>query len=87
MEIKTNKQVVSGEHNGTKFSLDGGVLHIFGTTWDKSDLKTLIEVANLLHLQGFPIQEKKEAEKRNGFVYFTSSGGPWHEMCDDEDGE
>lgn len=56
MEIKSDKRCVSGEHNGESFTYDGGILYAFGTKWSKTQIKSLVEIANLLEIQAFKLQ-------------------------------
>lgn len=72
MQIETDIRLLTGEHNGHKFTFSSGFVEMFGHTWDKADIKTLVEIANLLHIDGFEMIEKRQPQKKqysslNGF--------------------
>jgi hypothetical protein len=69
MEIKKDVRVLNGEHNGTSFIYEGGLIQMFGRTWDKVDIKTLVEVANLLHLQNFELLDKQPPQKKSKSMF------------------
>lgn len=46
-------KIVEGTHNKESFRYNNGTLAIFGKIWDKQDIRTLIEIANLLDLEGY----------------------------------
>ncbi len=55
MNISENKQTIRGNHNGTQFILEGGLLLCLGGFWSKKKVKNLIEIVNLLQVQGFDV--------------------------------
>ncbi len=56
-------KIVEGKHNGKKFRFENGFLSVFSHTWNRKDIQTLVEIANLLQLEGYglkvPIGEKE----------------------------
>ena len=48
MLISENKNVIKGTHNGQKFKLVGGILTFYGVAWDLENVKTLVELCNIL---------------------------------------
>lgn len=56
-------KVVEGKHNKEGFRFEKGFLLMFGRRWDKDDIQTLVEVANLLQLEGYKIKRPIGTEK------------------------
>lgn len=50
-------KVLEGKHNKESFRYNDGFLHMFSRKWDKADIQTLIEVANLLSLEGYTLKK------------------------------
>lgn len=70
MEIKNN---IQGTHDGQEFIYEDGLLTVFGVTWDRKRIKTLVEIANLLDHQGYPIKSKKAVTR----IVYTGFGMPY----------
>lgn len=51
------KNVVEGKHNKESFRYENGFLVMFDRKWDKADIKTLTETANLLAHEGYVLKE------------------------------
>lgn len=49
-------KIVEGKHNKETFRYDDGFLKMFGRKWDKADIQTLVEVANLLSVEGYNLK-------------------------------
>lgn len=49
-------KVVEGKHNKETFRYEDGFLQMFGRKWDKADIQTLVEVANLLSVEGYSLK-------------------------------
>lgn len=67
--MKLNK-VVDGKHNQQNFAYRNGKLTMFNHTWDKADIKTLVETANLLAVEGYELKMpiRIEREQRQDFL-------------------
>lgn len=63
MKIKQDKRVVDGTHNGVEFKYEGGSIYCYEILWSKQKIATLIEIANLLELQGFPVLKNLHKKK------------------------
>lgn len=57
-------KIVRGQHNDKPFFFENGKVTMFNTVWDKDDIKTLVETANLLHLEGYEVKASNGVEKR-----------------------
>lgn len=57
-------KVLEGKHNKESFRYNDGFLHMFSRKWDKADIQTLIEVANLLSLEGYSLKKPIGTETR-----------------------
>lgn len=55
-------KIVEGYHNKVYFRYNKAKLYMFNYEWDKTDIKTLIEVANLLKIEGYDLKEAKETK-------------------------
>lgn len=64
------KNVVEGAHNKEHFRYDSGKVQMFGRAWDKEDIKTLVEVANLLEVQGYKLKVPTGRETRERYDMF-----------------
>lgn len=67
--MELNK-VVEGKHNNATFRYEDGFLQMFDRKWDKEDIKTLVEVANLLSIEGYNLKiptGKTKAVRRDMF--------------------
>lgn len=53
-------KLVEGKHNKEGFRYNKGFLEMFGRRWDRADIKTLVETANLLDVQGYKLKEPVE---------------------------
>lgn len=58
------EKIIQGEHRGRKFKWDNGFLHTFDRRWDKQEIEILIEIANLLQIEGYKIKKPKRMEKK-----------------------
>lgn len=79
-------KVVEGKHNNETFRYMNGKLQMFGRLWDKDDIKTLVETANLLSIEGYtlksPIGTKRvQVDSMFGGIYNVN------QKIYDEDGE
>lgn len=83
MQIKTD--TATGEHNGTRFSLVEGVLIIDGTRYGTEKIKAIVEIANLLKLEGFTIKERLPQTRRGSGSYSTFLGMDWGSDCGPEE--
>lgn len=68
------KKVVEGKHNKESFRFANGLLQMFGRSWDKADIKTLVEAANLLSHEGYVLKEPtgtrtRQVESMFGGIY------------------
>ncbi len=50
------KNILEGKHNKESFRYENGKLQMFGRIWDKGDIQTLVETANLLKLEGHDLK-------------------------------
>lgn len=71
--MKLNR-ILEGVHNNQTFRYDDGFLVMFDRRWDKADIQTLIEAANLLSVEGYPLKtptgtQKKMRRDMFGFQY------------------
>jgi hypothetical protein len=66
MQIKTDIRTISGEHNGLSFTLQGGVLSIAGRRYSKAEVKALVQIVNLLEVEGHTVAESLPLVKRKG---------------------
>lgn len=57
MQIKTDIRVITGDHNGIPFALEGGLLTIGGQKYSKSEIKALVQIANLLEVEGHKLKD------------------------------
>lgn len=67
-------KVVEGKHNKEPFRYQNGKLQMYGRLWDKPDIQTLVEVANLLSIEGYDLKvpirvEKRRVESMFGGIY------------------
>lgn len=65
-------KVVEGKHNGQSFRYEDGFLKVFNHSWDKDDIKTIVEIANLLSVEGYNLKVptgKSRQIKRDMFGY------------------
>lgn len=67
-------KIIEGKHNKQSFRFERGFLVIFGRKWDKADIQTLIEVANLLSIEGYDLKipvrvEEKTVDSMFGGTY------------------
>lgn len=79
-------KVVEGKHNKESFRYQNGFIQMFGRKWDKSDIQTLVEVANLLSVEGYTLKspigtQKQRVESMFGGMYVVD------QKMYDEDGE
>lgn len=70
------KNVVEGVHNKQAFRYEDGKLNMFERNWDKEDIKNLIEVANLLEIQGYKIKIPTGRQTKQRYDMF--SGGTFN---------
>ena len=68
MRIKERKEI-TGIHNKEEFKYEDGIVSVFGRRWNKKDIKTLVEIANLLELQGYKL--KKFTKYRGNTEYLA----------------
>lgn len=82
------KKVVEGKHNKESFRYENGKLQMFGRVWDKEDIKTLVEAANLLSHEGYTLKMPVRVEKREVYGMFGESYHVNQKVYDEnEDGE
>lgn len=67
-------KIIEGKHNKEHFRYENGFLNMFNKKWDKDDIKTLVEAANLLELEGYPLKSptgmaKTQVESLFGFKH------------------
>ncbi len=67
MKYEITKEVLRGEHNGIGFAWEDGYLIMFKRFWGKKGIRSLIETANLLEKEGYPLKESIEELKENPF--------------------
>lgn len=65
--------IVQGEHKGIHFSMSQGNLVCFGMAWTKEEIRTLVEIANLLKHEGYELNEKSEHTQ----IENSDQSGPW----------
>lgn len=82
MKINEDKRVISGEHNGNQFILNDGVLDYNGRLWSKKEVTDLINLCNLLKIEGYELKESRPltAEKRD---YILHWGGNFRGLYED----
>lgn len=51
------EQIIQGVHNKESFKFEKGFIYCFDRKWDRADIKTLVEIANLLDVQGYKVKE------------------------------
>lgn len=83
MRVKTN---LEGEHNGEKFILHDGYLGVFGSKLTLQGVKTIVEIATLLKVQGYDIREKAPKLKRP-YTIFDQMTGVQPEYYDENEEE
>lgn len=71
MRLKTN---LDGEHNGEKFILQDGFLHIFSSKLTLAGIKTIVEIATLLKVQGYDIRSKSPRLKQPYTIFDQMAG-------------
>lgn len=57
-------RVVEGKHNKETFRYEDGFLTVFGRRWDKTDIQTLVEIANLLSVEGYVLKVPTGTKKK-----------------------
>lgn len=68
------QNIIEGEHNKERFRYDNGKLNVMGRAWDKEDIKTLVEIANLLEMQGYKLKVPTGRQSREVFDPFSFGG-------------
>lgn len=56
-------KIIEGKHNEESFRFEKGFLLMFGRKWDKGDIQTLIETANLLTVEGYKLKKPSGTKK------------------------
>lgn len=85
MQIKTDIRTINGEHNGVPFALEGGLLTIAGHRYSKAEIKALVQIANLLEIEGFKLAESIPIVNRRGNKQFRHYFGlDWAQEWPDE---
>ena len=79
MNIEQDKQVVRGKHKEYEFTLNGGVLEFRGQSWSKKGIQTLVELGNLLTIQGYDFVAELPKPENNGNTVH------WRSYLDPED--
>ncbi len=69
MNINENKQVISGKHNDRSFTLNDGILEYMGDKWDNEKVKDLIDLCNLLKLEGYTLIDKVPSNKGSSMIF------------------
>jgi len=72
MEIQNEKKVLRGKHNEQEFILDGGVLEYMGQRWDQTKVKSLIDLCNLLKIEGYELTKKTQLISRSNIIMWPS---------------
>lgn len=80
------KKVVEGQHRGASFRYENGFLTMFNIKWDKTDIKTLVEAANLLELQGYKLKECIEVKQRKTMDIYGFTRTKTYKVYDDQPG-
>lgn len=65
------KNVVEGRHNTEEFRYLNGKLQVFGRQWDKEDIRTLVEIANLLEMQGYKLKVPTGKRTQKQYDFFS----------------
>jgi len=87
MEINQNRRIIKGKHKNEDFTYEDGYLTMFNIQWSKEKIKTLIETANLLHLEGYELQDKfsmTQSNQKNSFYKFLYDIDPGYPMDEGE---
>lgn len=61
------QRIIEGTHNKQEFRYEDGILIAFARRWDRSDIQTLVEIANLLALDGYALKVPKGTRKAKRF--------------------
>lgn len=86
MLIKTDRRIIDGEHLGVPFRYEGGYLLINGQTYSKAEIKALVNIGNLLELEGFKIADTKPIESRENQILVSGTwGNPFGFLDERED--
>lgn len=64
------KKVVEGKHNKVNFRYENGMLIMFDRKWDRDDIRTLIETANLLQHEGYSLKIPTGSHQREVYSMF-----------------
>lgn len=75
MKIKTDTRIIEGEHNGVPFKLEGGILQVNGYRYSKAEIRTLVNIATLLEVEGFKLVDTLPMVKRKGYISFIENSG------------
>lgn len=81
------KKVVEGKHNKEAFRFENGKLYTFGRVWDKADIKTLVEMANLLSHEGFELKEPVTTTSREVHNMWGETYVVEEKQYDEKDGD
>lgn len=60
MKIYNDLKIVKGEHKHMRFQLENGRLRVNGIIFTKQCIQELVELANLLELEGHKLQERPQ---------------------------
>lgn len=82
MLIKTDRRIIDGEHLGVPFRYEAGYLLINGQTYSKAEIKALVNIGNLLELEGFKLADSKPIERKMNYKNWLRSdwAGPNNEI-------
>jgi len=75
MRIDEEKRVLKGEHNGRKFEWHEGVLHYLGDRWGQDKVKGLVDLCNILKLQGYDLVPETPKQRSGSNIMFSSLWG------------
>lgn len=65
----SEKREVTGKHEGEEFMYNNGKLTMFNISWSKNKIKKLIEVANLLEVEGFKLADVLPKQKPASSIF------------------
>lgn len=88
MKINKDIRTISGEHSGIQFTLEGGLLLFKGQKYSKAEIRALVQISNLLEIEGFRLAESIPIVKRRSVQQLQSYFGiDWaQEYLDDYEG-
>ncbi len=70
MKIKSDTRKIEGVHNGEEFTFTHDrALEMFGVTWDREKIKTLVETVSILRLEGHKVKQKLPPQTKPKGLY------------------